>query len=1514
MSSTGGRKNIFGVLFQILAAVEWAVKIAVQFTTGGDDEEVRIISEPEITSEPAEGGDIEIRWPYSRVVQQMKTRTTGEPWRLREVIAKAFPDLYLSVDSRSPGTVRYELVLDSPQGDWSEFETFQRHFASNPVPARPAEALDDDVKVPFFPKESLTYREMFIHIRDTVRKREEVRDEPFEETERDVWHLLANFYVVITPSGAAQREVLRPLIQRYGYSGAEVDEKIDALVGAVLRRSTGEVASFSPSEILAEAGISGLPVSDVTRVRHAARFILDRDLRRRTTYSAAADIRQTGGKPIEGRIGALVAESGGGKTWELARRAVRAGSTEFVAFRVASVDPGGDVRSAIETIARDVLGWKVNRTTDDLIAALRSCFGTLPDPWLTIFLDNVGIAEVDGLLAQPLSEWGVRVIFSTSGVYADALGERAIETSDVPNFSTAEVTAFLARHDCDPDQVPREIRDTLRLPLLAWIYATVARRDHAFRPTNEYLLYDRYWRRLRTAGVQAKYPGDEERLVVLARSFRDGGGYPWPTPTLDAAGVGDEVRHRLESIGWLTRDERGNARIWHDRLLNWAVAESSARDMRHERLSIEEVSALLARMAHVPWTRAERPLLGYVPMDVLWMLSNRGWATAETLSQLIEALEAPEAIGHDVYKLLPSVGTAIAPAIVLRAMRADAHVAWLFPSIVRALITIYEREDIGEAIDTFLRADSLPQQVIGFMLAGRRPAGRHLPRLWDLRLEIGERFHSMSFPADDAAAELDWRAHLTAVERVFDALRHCVRAAPEWLEENAPELATQDAGATAGLIAAIADSRGLAVWQQTKKALKEHAGPDDVRKLIECIRIFRDAEERTLLDDALRSDNTTTQAAAFGALIHLDPDAAVALLSSLSAQELAKAKTWWLPWLDMLRPEELAGRLVERVKTAPADGPFIGEVFLGFEVLLPPTIGHALLDWLAARLETVDRRTLFVLSNVLDVLADAPDPAVRESIRACAGSPLEARLLTVCSADGDDYQLQDVYRASTVLRRIEGEGFRDFVYRILTPEASYARAEFARYSPEEKLSETLKARIDHMQRTPDTAAQMLQSTRLLAQAGGRLPIVEMVWKYGSRAIEIDVPYLVDADAPLADAQLAPFLAALQDQDEKVRERAVTALGLSGRRDQREIVISTARAAAPASALRHAALLALENFTIKSDEIPADLIAPELWKRGGWNVARMLFRSGTDASLALLEQFLDAGPQENLRIDDERAELLGADERGRRIAKRIWSNHSRWPADWWHGAWLRIAKFLDDHEARDWFREHAFQPGPNAPAIAWQLRHYDSSSAWRAAVSNFESGHLGAVEVMMRLNEARAIGHLAGAIPGVRASALRAEIGRQFRIGTMRERVQDAVAALVGADEVKSRVAGYELAGWVEWTADDATIKTGAINGGTFAIVQAAADAYVRRRRWATGRQTLISLREVSGLRAWNDCEILVRTVDAFVLDEDRDELCIWSALTGKPLPMRRWVAGALEDAKKKLLKDAEERDRSREWL
>ncbi|MEA2337865.1 MAG: hypothetical protein QOE82_1872, partial [Thermoanaerobaculia bacterium] len=1181
--TTGGRTNIYGVLFQIFGTVEWAFRIASRLVGEGDEEEIRIIAEPE-------GGDLDVRWPYARVVQQMKTRRTGKPWRLREVIDGVIPDLYLSVERARAGESRYELVLDSPQSVWPDFDAFAKYLASNPVPARPSEGLDDTVRVAFFPTESLTQRELFVLVRDTVRKREELKDEPVEETEKNLWHLLANFHVIVTPSGTAQLDALRPLLARYGYAGTEAEEKIDALAGAVLRRSTGEIIPFSPVELLAETGITGVPITKLSNVRNAARLILGRDLRRRTSYSAATDVRRGMRASPEGRIAAFIGESGGGKSWELARRAERASTEGIVVFRIASDDPERDVRNAIETVARDILGWKVDRTTDDLIAALRARFGTVPDPWLAVYLDNVGIAEVNTLLTLPLAEWGVRVVLTAPRAYAEALRER-ITCVEVENFTTTEVRDFLRIHDCDPDSVPPDIRETLKLPLLAWIYTAVARTDREFRPQNEYPIYERYWMRLRTAGVQAKYPADETRVTALARDFREDGAYPWPTSVLDAAGVDDGVRQRLESIGWLTRDEHGRASIWHDRLLNWAVAESVAGDLRDHRLAISEAAKLLGKFAKVPLTRSERPLLRYVPMDVVWILARRKWLTDQKLSEMIEALEAPDVIGHHVYELLTTVGTVMVPAIVLRAKRIGLGSRWLSGSIVDALTEIDDgaSADFGEIVNGFLSDPSLIQQTIGFLLAIRRPAGPYLTRLWQLHMEISARFRAMSFPhsGDDPQIELDWNAHWTALERGFDALRHCVRKAPEWLEQHATLLAEEDAGAAASLIAAVGDPLARGIWKRTKQNLKDHAALDDTPQLLDCIRLFRDADERPFIDEALRSSEKLTQASPLAALVHLDADAAVEILSSLDAYELEFARKWWVPWLAMLRPEELSRKLAERIRNVPADALSIAEMFDSFEELLSAPVGEALLDWIDAYFEETSHvenaARLLLADSAMEVLAASPDPELRAAIRARAGSRLESHLVTICSDHGDDhYALRETDAAANLLRRIEGAGFCDFVQNTISPDASNSRAEFARFCPDIKMVEKLKERIARTYNDKQTLGLAVQSMRLLAAVGGRVAITEMARMYGDRIIEISVPSLIENDAALDDAQMEPVLAELKSTDENVRVKALTALSLSGREDYLDTVIAVARGTALASPVRNMALIALRHLLARGD--------------------------------------------------------------------------------------------------------------------------------------------------------------------------------------------------------------------------------------------------------------------------------------------------------------------------------------------
>src|SRR5205814_2709095 len=167
----------------------------------------------------------------------------------------------------------------------------------------------------------------------------------------------------------------------------------------------------------------------------------------------------------------------------------------------------------------------------------------------------------------------------------------------------------------------------------------------------------------------------------------------------------------------------------------------------------------------------------------------------------------------------------------------------------------------------------------------------------------------------------------------FDALRHCVLEAPEWLEQNAMSLAEQNAGATASLIAAVGDPIARGIWQNVKQKLKEHAGPDHVRQVLDCIRLFRGVDERPLIEKALRSSEHITRASALAALVHVDADAAAEQVSSLDAYELVMTRKWWVPWLAMLRPGELSRRLTERIRNVPAEARSVAEIFDSFETL-----------------------------------------------------------------------------------------------------------------------------------------------------------------------------------------------------------------------------------------------------------------------------------------------------------------------------------------------------------------------------------------------------------------------------------------------------------------------------------------------------------------------------------------------------------------------------------------------------
>ncbi len=190
----------------------------------------------------------------------------------------------------------------------------------------------------------------------------------------------------------------------------------------------------------------------------------------------------------------------------------------------------------------------------------------------------------------------------------------------------------------------------------------------------------------------------------------------------------------------------------------------------------------------------------------------------------------------------------------------------------------------------------------------------------------------------------------------------------------------------------------------------------------------------------------------------------------------------------------------------------------------------------------------------------------------------------------------------------------------------------------------------------------------------------------------------------------------------------------------------------------------------------------------------------------------------------------------------------------------------------------------------------------------------AVDVLMAIDEPRAIQILANALPDTRATALRAAVARALRNAHARHVVVTAVETLYSGADMRRRVAAIEIAGWIPWVMDDATIERLAFSGRNFAEIQAAVDAAMRRRKMTHGRTIIGELANATDLRSWSLSEILTAIVDPWLLGSPDDELSIGSALKDKSEAFRMSISDELNRRAEAFRKEAEQRDRDRRWL
>jgi hypothetical protein len=386
----------------------------------------------------------------------------------------------------------------------------------------------------------------------------------------------------------------------------------------------------------------------------------------------------------------------------------------------------------------------------------------------------------------------------------------------------------------------------------------------------------------------------------------------------------DAAFTRLEAVGWLQRAEGGEAAFAHDRLLNWAIAEALAHRFWRKELSVEELGSVLVKCGASSARHFVRPL-GYVPLDVLWLLTHnpQGAMDVARLVQQLEESREYGSYGQDLYtRLLPTLGA--------RAVRV--LLAWLDMVIVagerdyrvrligEALVAIARQEgvELTDEVWALLHAPSRDRQAVAIAVLTSVGDAHFLDRLWELHRERCEAFGDR----EGKWNSLDYQAS-------FAALVASTRSEPEWLRRRIVEAdkECEPVSELAYLLNNLDHPCAPALWSETKHILMAKVRADKPRGLLYCIGRFRDRSQLSFVLSSLGRRDDFAGSAALMTLAKLAPDRAVERLVEASEQDIVLARSWWLPTLLHVRPERTRQRPLEIAQSKPGGRRFIEMLF-----------------------------------------------------------------------------------------------------------------------------------------------------------------------------------------------------------------------------------------------------------------------------------------------------------------------------------------------------------------------------------------------------------------------------------------------------------------------------------------------------------------------------------------------------------------------------------------------------------
>lgn len=955
------------------------------------------------------------------------------------------------------------------------------------------------------------------------------------------------------------------------------------------------------------------------------------------SYNLSQDVRQECVKNILSLILSdkkpillLSGNSGQGKSWLMYSSALTLSSQGSV---VILIDATGNTSKDLETVANtfwhDIKGSSSTINIRGVIAALREA-GLWKKQWLTLFIDGVqDKTEIQELVILPWEEWGIKVVISCLPEVSETISENSTnryEHLHINGFTITELHDYLRKHlQSNWYGIPRNVINTLCRPLLAKLYCDLAK-GKSWQPNNEYELFDKYW-----SHIDKNTTLDSSKLKILAHSILHGGSYPWSKDQLLQAGLDNKAVETLVKSGWIQKTSKGLFEIWHDRLLNWAVAESLIAELQSNNLDQVAFCNQLNDLYKSEQAYSGK-YLGYVPMDVIWMAVSRDILSSNLISKIIEVLENTSYYYKEILssQLLPTIGPKIIPALFERLEAIIIKDDFFMLNKIIDAITSFKHNNVTILANRLLMSDQPLFQLAAMKIFSRRPDNSVLDRLWELHCKI-------EFNPKPYLRERENKSDI--YHDSFGALKSCVKLHPNWLEQTIDHAdSPQPVHDLAWLIANLDD--GHNIWHRCKKTLFEKVSSTKERCLAINIGKYCDNSELDWLISRINKNaDDLSRSSALHALIRINPDRAIEEMVRLPNFELYLSRQYCFFELLMRRSKATCSKIFDMMNNCPNLWD-IAHIFQGNENFINNEILSYLLDSFESLLDkelstpsTSDKHPLY---RPLSLLSEIHKSCLLECFQNRRGSSLEEKLTSWLLKIGPRLLVGwDSERkcAMEILYKMGGSGFTKVVNSWLNTNNQYSRFDGLSLSMKRFDLETINNLAQITQEKElwnDFPFDQSQAAFVLAQLDQIDAVIKAILQWGLK-LGSEVTHWKLDHLSVNDNSISSLFDNLK-YDSEVSPGLIRAIGVVGRKDKVGVIRAILQKSSDNRDIIIACILTLGRLCDDSPET-VELIAEHLEVKKYRHVAKTaLFQIASNQALDKLFSHLEKQYDEWLAIN------------------------------------------------------------------------------------------------------------------------------------------------------------------------------------------------------------------------------------------------------------------------------------------